>query len=184
MPSPIAHISMGCFLWFWLRRRMNGVWQTFKMGPVLLFGLFVFFSVAPDLDAVMGIITGDLGKYHNQQSHSLLFGLGVTLLLAAVLAKLFKAVPFRRWVLLMTTGYLTHIIMDWFCYGRGVKLLWPLTNHRFQAPLEIFGGFHWSQGWWHPRHLYTAAEELLFGLLLFAVSWWFLYLRRLAGSER
>jgi hypothetical protein len=40
--------------------------------------------------------------------------------------------------------------------------LWPLTGGRFQAPVFLFYGLHWSQGWLSVRHLWTLATELAF----------------------
>ena len=170
MPSPVAHLSVGVVLWCALRRRLTCLSARWRGGEFLLLGLFLFFSMMPDLDSVVGLLAGDFGRYHNQATHSLLFGAAVTLLLAALAARLVPAVPFRVWTLVMTLPYLAHVAMDAFTHGRGVKLLWPLTDRRFQAPVELFGGVRWSRGWWDARHLVTLGEEIAFATLLFVVT--------------
>jgi hypothetical protein len=49
--------------------------------------------------------------------------------------------------------------MDYFTWSRGVMAFWPLMPDRFSAPVVLFYGFHWSQGWVSPRHLWTLLTE-------------------------
>jgi hypothetical protein len=59
--------------------------------------------------------------------------------------------------------------MDAATVSRGVMALWPLTETRFLAPVTIFYGLHWSDGWISIRHLWTLLTELLFAGLLFGL---------------
>ncbi|MGA0332936.1 MAG: hypothetical protein ACO3NW_03165, partial [Kiritimatiellia bacterium] len=97
-------------------------------------------------------------------------GITVSLGLAVLGSRLVKGSGSSRWLLWIFPAVMIHILMDSICFGRGLKLAWPFSSHRFQAPVEIFGGLHWSEGLWSPSHLFTVAEELRFTLLLFLVA--------------
>ena len=170
MPSLIAHLSMGLFLWFWFRRSMGTFWTSIPRGAWMLLGLFLFLSMIPDLDALVGMITGDMGRFHNQQSHSLFIGAVVAILFALIASRMIREVSLRKWFFLTLGCYEIHILMDYVCYGRGVRILWPVIPDRFPAPVEIFNGLHWSYGWWHPAHLTTIKEELLFAIILLGIT--------------
>lgn len=171
MPSPVAHLSMGLFLWFSLKPFLKNLVAVLPRGEMVLWMGFLFFSMFPDLDAVLGIITGDMGRYHNQGTHSLLVGITASLGMAYLGNRLFKGAGFRLWLLWILPAVMLHILMDTFCFGRGVKLAWPFSSDRVQAPMEIFGGLHWSEGLWSPSHIFTVIEELRFSLLLILVAW-------------
>lgn len=166
MPSPVAHISAGLFLSWRLRNKLRPLPVLFNHPALLPAALFAAFSVLPDMDTVAGLLAGDMGRYHNQQSHSLFVAFAVCVLSALPAAHAVKSISYRTWLGILFLPYSTHIIMDYFCYGRGVKMFWPVTSARYRAPLEIFYGFHWSRGWFHASHLYTLAEELAFASIL------------------
>jgi inner membrane protein len=169
MPSPIAHLSVGYLLYrFFERRAVPFRREASHWQSVAGLAAFLFLSMAPDLDAVVGILTGQLGRYHNQWTHSLascaVASLGGALLLRSQ----------RRWRLAHCIGaafacYGLHILMDTLSYGRGVMLLWPLSEARFLSPVLIFVGLHWSHGLWSPAHLLTALNEALFIAILLAI---------------
>lgn len=130
---------------------------------------FFFLSMAPDLDAFVGLIAGDLGRYHNQWTHSLVACMGATILFGACLRVLLHG-RFRYWMAAAFCCYGAHLLMDICSYGRGIKALWPFTHERFLSPVLLFIGFHWSQGPWHPLHLLTLLNELLFIAILLALG--------------
>ena len=165
MPSPIAHVSAGYVLFAFFRKHISKTVTTVTGRGLILFGLCAFFSMLPDIDAVPGFATGEMGRYHNQWTHSLIWGLGLTAILAALMYALQKK-GFLAWFTLFFSCYSIHIIMDYFTYGRGVKLLWPIADNRFKSDSTFFGGLHWSDGLFSSNHIWTAIEEISFGALL------------------
>jgi membrane-bound metal-dependent hydrolase YbcI (DUF457 family) len=155
MPSPIAHAAAGVLLFRIFRRYLGSAGRA---RSACLVAVFAAFSLAPDLDSVAGVLFGDFGKYHNNMTHSMAFGLVVATVFA-----LFAA-PFQRgrtavWFLAALLCCELHVLMDYFTIGRGVMLAWPLTEIRYQPPVKLFYGVHWSDGWVSMRHLKTAVTE-------------------------
>jgi membrane-bound metal-dependent hydrolase YbcI (DUF457 family) len=137
----------------------------------------LFFSLFPDLDAVAGILGGDMGRYHNQALHSLL----VALPLAMVLAWLWATTgthPPARGLRLAPAGVLVHLALDSVTAGRGVMLLWPFTDRRFLADPPILRGLVWSEGLVSREHILTFLQELPWTLGLLALGAAFLWKTR------
>jgi inner membrane protein len=120
-----------------------------------------------DMDFVLGMLHHDLAGYHNQQSHSLcaavLVGIGV-----GVLGRLMTGAGTKRWLALGLAATLSHVLIDFLTIGRGVQLLWPLTEDRFTSPVPLFYGLRWSEGVWSSSHLLTLANE---GPIVAALLW-------------
>ena len=120
----------------------------------------LLFSLLPDIDSFVGIIKRDFGRYHNNITHGLFFGVLLTF-------------PFSLWLNWKTQRswiywfayalppYFLHILMDSLTWGRGVMALWPFSSRRYRIPIRLFYGFHWSEGWLSRRHLWTFLSELL-----------------------
>jgi membrane-bound metal-dependent hydrolase YbcI (DUF457 family) len=145
-----------------------------RSGWIWLIGS-LFFSLAPDLDAIPGVLAGDFRAFHNQWTHSLLVGLAVALV-TGVIARWRKA-PAGRWFLMALIGYSLHIGLDFFTRGgRGIMLFWPVTSQRFIGPFELFYGVRWSAGLWDYAHLVTFGTEFLFVAVIFGL--WYLFERR------
>jgi inner membrane protein len=188
MPSPLAHSAVGYVIYRTQRRRLTGDknrrkgWFTCSL--VLALGL----SLAPDADSLVGFISGDLGRYHNTVSHSLIAGIAAALVagvVAALVAMIAGQEPrsrFGRWFWVALLCYEAHVIMDFFTVGRGVMLFWPFSVERFISPVILFYGLHWSDGWLSVRHLWTFISELGFIIILFALV--HLYSRREALFRR
>jgi inner membrane protein len=122
-------------------------------------------SLLPDLDAIPGVLSGDFSRFHNNETHSLVTGLFVSLVFASILATKLRigfAVPF--FVVLLS--YEMHVILDFFTRGRGVMLLWPFSSERFSSPVTLFAGVRWSEGLFSIHHLWTLANELVFVLII------------------
>ncbi len=165
MPSPLAHISVGCAAGFVLGRRRKGPSVGVIAGNVLFTGLCVLFSVLPDIDAVPGLILGDFAAHHNDYTHSLV----VAVVVCAVAYGAFRGLRIRdagRWACVSGGCYATHILMDFFGHGRGVKLLWPFFRTRFSPGVHIFHGVRWSEGWLSVQHVWTLLNEAAFVTLL------------------
>ena len=84
MPSPIAHVAVGYLIYRGCFRQFTSPEARSTrqpLGPLLVaFGL----SMLPDLDAVVGTVAGDLGRYHNNVTHSFILGLGAALSLGGL----------------------------------------------------------------------------------------------------
>jgi hypothetical protein len=170
MPSPIAHAAVGAMISkVWPAehppsRRLGGIVPPLLVACVVL-------SLLPDFDAAVGIVLGDLGRYHNNLAGSPAFGLLVAIA-AGGLVRLVDPTAAKRAFLLTVVCYQGHVLMDYFTVGRGVMLLWPFTAQRFAPPIYLFYGLRWSDGLVSPHHLVTLLSELAFlGLLWGGVRW-------------
>lgn len=160
MPSPIAHAALGYFVYRTLRSRMPGEEDSRSVGPLpRLLVATVGLSLLPDVDSVVGLLAGDLGRYHNNLTNSVVFGLAVAVGVGATVW-LTRRSGFKRWFAIALVCYGLHVLMDYFTLGRGVMLAWPFSLDRFEPPLKLFYGLHWSYGWTSPRHLLTPVTEL------------------------
>ena len=164
MPSPIAHTTMGYVIHkFYQARRPGQTHRRFGPLPGLLV-LAAGLSLLPDVDSIAGLLLRDFGRYHNNGSHSLFVGLAVALVIGA-LAWSRKRSGFVYWFTLVLLCYQFHVILDFFTVGRGVMLLWPLSSARFEAPVKLFYGLHWSDGIVSVKHIWTLLNELAFAIL-------------------
>jgi inner membrane protein len=155
--------------------------RSFGPLPILL-AITVVFAMLPDFDALLGLIAGDIGRFHNHGTHSLVIGLVISVL-AAVILRVWKKYSFFPWFLVLLISYESHVILDYFTWGgRGVMLFWPLSPERFMPPFTIFHGVRWSEGVYTTEHLWTVASELLIVLLIF-LGLWFLEGRKRRRTE-
>lgn len=161
MPSPIAHLAAG----YAVHALSQRAFPERTLGRVWPFpGRLVFaagLSLLPDVDSIAGLLSGNFGRFHNNLTHSLIVGLGVAIA-AGLLMQWLQGAGFGLWTALAGLCYGLHVVMDWMTLGRGVMALWPLTSERYLAPVTLFYGLHWSQGWLSSRHLWTLATELAF----------------------
>lgn len=137
----------------------------------LALGAAAFFSLAPDLDFLLGLLIGPVSAYHNNLSHSAAFGLSVSAAAALVVRMMWPIlVPrgFLAWAY-FSTAYASHLAVDYLTWGRGVMLGWPFTETRFSSPVHLFTGVRWSEGFWFAPHLWTLLNDTLFAALLVAV---------------
>lgn len=168
MPSPLAHVTMGYVISKVHQRKSFSEVNTravekrwgLSMLPVVI-------SLLPDLDSALGLLAGDLGRFHNSGTHSLIVGLIVALFIGTMASRTSRA-EFLNWFAIALACYEMHVIMDFFTIGRGVMLFWPFSLGRFSSPVKLFYGLHWSDGWVSPRHIWTLLTEL--GFAVFAVA--------------
>jgi membrane-bound metal-dependent hydrolase YbcI (DUF457 family) len=159
MPSPLLHVTAGYVLYRVFRRRDEPQpTQSWVSSPRLL-AATVGFSVLPDIDAVVGLLMNDFGRYHNNLTHSLAAALLVGLAAGLIARAGFKT-SFRRWFILAIVPYALHVTMDFFTTGRGVMLAWPLTDARYFPPFVLFYGLRWSEGLVSVHHLRTLITEV------------------------
>ena len=111
-----------------------------------------------DLDSILGLLMHDLGRYHNQGSHSLVSGLVVAALLAGILYA-FQRRGIKTWMVIFLAAYESHVLLDAFTLGRGVMLFWPFSSARFSPPFYLFYGLRWSDGLFSINHLWTFLTE-------------------------
>jgi len=178
MPSPLAHTLIGYILY---RKKGDTVIKRDSHRWLILFQtLFIIgLSYLPDLDSLPGFIFKDLGGYHNQFSHSLLFGLFVALVIMLG-SYLLRAKHPAHWFWLTLASYWLHIFMDFLTPGRGVMLAWPFTDQRFSSPIKLFYGLHWSEGLFSMQHIWTILTESLF-IAAILLAWHFLSKGRFKG---
>lgn len=185
MPSPIAHSAVGYIIYKVTRRRQEGGHSPQEQGgpeaqprkqllsPGLLLLVSLVASLLPDGDVALAVLGSSMLNFHNNWTHSLFTGLVVALiasgLLAAGLRAMGRPANFLSWFIVVLVGYELHVLMDFFTHGRGVMLFWPLSAERHPAPLEVFYGVRWSEGWLSAHHLVTLINELLFVSVLFLV---------------
>ncbi len=171
MPSPIAHLAAGAAIATGFTRNIDDPAQR-----RLVWGAALFFSVAPDLDAIPGFMTGNMALYHNQITHSLFFGVAACLLATGIFGLFFRRFldwwSYPRIASLALVSYGLHLVMDAATLGPGVKLLWPFTDERFFTPFPLFYGVRHSEGLFSSSHLITIGSELavVVGVLL-AARW-------------
>jgi inner membrane protein len=168
MPSPLSHVGMGYVIYRAYRGRFSQnnsekIWIV-PRNLLIIAGL----SLMADMDSIIGFLTGQFGRYHNNLTHSLIFGLLVAVIFAGVFAWK-QGSPFTPWLVVALISYEMHVVMDFFTVGRGVMLLWPFSASRFASPVKLFYGLHWSEGWISIRHFWTLVTETGFFLLLIVV---------------
>jgi inner membrane protein len=133
MPSPLGHSLMG----YIIHRATASPAEEQQWQRI---ALYVFAANAPDLDLILGLLTGDPNRYHHGISHSIGFAL-----LFAVVFSLFLALRTQE-----TTGrnfaiffglYSSHIALDYFSIDTsapyGEPLFWPSSNEYYIAPFAF-----------------------------------------------
>lgn len=170
MPSPIAHSSLVLLLWPPLRAGAHGPmawWRRFG-----LLGLLLAALVAPDFDIALNLILGRSAfATHGEASHSLLAG-AVFAAAFAVVGRLIAPISFIRLAAIGLLACWSHVLMDAATRGRGVALLWPITDDRIGLPVPLFiGVFHGAEEWrqWH-LHALTLGTESLFAAAVWLVG--------------
>jgi len=174
MPSPLTHLAAGAAIAFLYQhgRKLSEILVSWRLWLVCL-----FFSMAPDLDAVIGVLMNNMPDYHNQASHSLVFGLVMSAILLPLTRRLLPDWRTGHVWALSFGCYSLHLLLDWMTFGRGIKILWPFQHERFRAPFELFHGVRWSEGVMTASHFDTLANEcviLLAAAALFTLGRWIL----------
>lgn len=168
MPSPFAHITVGYAIYRIFRNKLSeNDHPKVKLFPVVLL-VTVILSMLPDVDSILGIVMGDLGRYHNNGTHSLVVGLIVATVSAGIILWRFHY-SFATWFIVALLAYEMHVFMDFFTIGRGVMLFWPFSYERYSSPIMMFYGLHWSDGIISIRHLWTFFTEMIFLTLVYAI---------------
>ena len=154
MPSPLAHTATGLAIYL----------ATLPDTPASATQL-VLAANAPDLDAIPGIIAGEIGRFHNYASHSICFAVAGALLLTLTGRKSSQT------FLLILLSALTHLVLDGLGSRRGLQLLWPLSDGRYRGGLRLFYGLRWNAPWHSGEHLKTIRNELPYALGIMLLGW-------------
>lgn len=170
MPSPIVHLSVGAITYFILRKKGALDFCPGWKSRMACLGGCLFAALLPDIDTLPGFATGNLGKYHNQATHSLIAA-PVAAILAWVLFRLAGFARVRAVTLLVFASYLIHLALDYVTHGRGLKLFWPWLDERFMSPVLIFFGLKWSDGLISSRHWITAFNEISVVVCSLGIGW-------------
>jgi membrane-bound metal-dependent hydrolase YbcI (DUF457 family) len=169
MPSPISHIAAGIIIYRSLPAEQRKKHSGSVLQLPLLALIILAVSLLPDMDAVLGILSGNMGSYHNQASHSLITGLAASLVLSLILRWFLKG-RYLFWVGLLLVTYTVHLFLDMLTQGRGIMLLWPFSAQRYQSPVMLFYGLRWSHGLWSISHIWTVVSEVLFWGIIFGLA--------------
>jgi membrane-bound metal-dependent hydrolase YbcI (DUF457 family) len=164
MPSPIAHLSVGYAIYRHYQNKLPeqriAIWKL-PLQMIVVAGL----SLLPDLDLIPAILFRDMRGFHNNFSHSFLFAIPVSFVVAGIFQRVYRS-NFWLWFVVCLISYDLHVFMDALTAERGVMLFWPLTDTRFASPIKIFYGLQWGLGWFSIWHLWTIFTEALFGLVV------------------
>ena len=175
MPSPIAHATIGYAVFEIAYRTRPSVRGEERGSLPWQLAATVGLSLLPDVDSIVGLLAGNLGKYHNNLTHSLFFALAVASVVGVAVSLRNRRAGIY-WFALALACYGSHLLADMLTIGRGVMLLWPWNSQRVLSPLSLFYGFHWSDGLWSMRHIWTLVTELGFAALVLvavhSVPWW------------
>ncbi|HXH09751.1 MAG TPA: metal-dependent hydrolase [Alphaproteobacteria bacterium] len=135
MATPVGHSLLG----FAIGKLTGG---SGAMSPWRWYAFCAVAANAPDLDFLPGLFAGDVNRFHQSASHSLVAALifGLAVALVALLSR-------HRVVRGGIAGvglYASHLLLDLFGEDNrapfGIFLLWPFSSQYFTAPWSVFEG--------------------------------------------
>ena len=155
MPSPIAHAVSGYVI-------VKGLGSK-KVSSLRLLAIYgVFVAIAADFDFIPQIVA-DVNT-HRGLTHSVSFAIVVSLILSAAVSR--RTLTERPKLFLITLSiYGSHLLLDFLSQG-GIPLLWPMSNHLFQATVPLFPVVHHSRGLFDTSHLRFLSFELTYAVVL------------------
>lgn len=137
MPTPIGHALAGATIDRLLVRQNTS--QT------LVTFLTIILALLPDVDFLFGFFVGNPNRYHHQFTHSLTFVV-VTGMIAATMLAGRNRVQFSLFAVVFMGAGVSHILLDFFAVDTrepfGIPLFWPLENHFYISPVQIFSDVH------------------------------------------
>lgn len=154
-----------------MRRRLPTRQPGFSIRQLWLVSLLLFWAIVPDLDVIPGFLVGDLGRFHNNLTHSLTAAVVLSVMAALILSWINRC-SLRIWFIALFFSYGSHILLDFVTYSeRGLLLLWPFDLTRYESGVALFYGVRWSEGVISYHHLVTLVSELAFVGLVIGFSW-------------
>ena len=138
MPTPIGHMMTGVTIFLLLP-------LDYQKRKLLIF--VVFFAILPDLDFLLGFISGNPNQFHHFFTHSFFF---IVVMAGGIAFIMFKNNCSQRIfyaVLFMVTGFI-HIGLDVLALDTsepfGATIFWPFSQKYFISPLNVFSDVHRS----------------------------------------
>ena len=138
MASPVGHSLIGLAI--------GKVHESVGRGPTWRWYLYcAVVANVPDLDFLPGLLTGDINRYHQWVSHSVMAAAAFGLLPAVAARSLprLSLEPARLGVA-SAALYASHLALDFFSTDVrapfGQPLLWPFSAGHFISPWTPFGG--------------------------------------------
>lgn len=129
MPLPIAHGLVGASIVALFLPKLSLVrdWKLFLAA--------LFFSLVPDFDFFFVWVLGLGDHWHRSFTHSILFGVSITVLMLLV-----KGFSHARTIFALGAVLLSHGFLDFLTtvHGRGAQLLFPFSKVRFGAGFNAF----------------------------------------------
>lgn len=187
MPSPIAHVTAGYAIYRICRSRSLQQSPLGVRRSLQSLAALVGLSLLPDLDVIPGVLLGDLNRFHNNLTHSVVAGIVAALAIGSILW-LKNRIGFARWFSLALLTYQLHVVMDFFTRGRGVMLFWPFSVERYEPAVKLFYGLQRSNGWLTIDHVWMLLNELTFAGTVLLILYWFpkvnAYLKNLEIDRR
>jgi len=165
MSTPLFHAATGYLLGKYLPA--NFIPLSYRVRRFDLNIIYpVFIATCADFDFIPQMLTGL--KLHRGISHSLIFALGFSLIISWVASKIWKISYFQlfRFTLIL---YSSHLFLDFFAEGRGIKLFLPFLDQFFKSPILVFPGIHYSRGLFNLSHLIPLLYELLLTVFLYGL---------------
>lgn len=130
MSTPLGHVAVGLA---WALASSGGAPSRSR----LLVGAAA--AAAADLDFIPGLLIGSPARFHHGASHSVATMLVASAVVLAV--KAWRSPVTSRDVALVVGAFLSHLVLDWLTHDpgtrRGLPLAWPVSSHRFSAPLWV-----------------------------------------------
>ncbi|MGL5131415.1 MAG: metal-dependent hydrolase [Planktothrix sp.] len=172
MPTPLFHATTGYFLGKFLPQKLIPRFYPFRRFNLHIF-YPVFVATCADFDFIPQTLTGI--PLHRGWSHSLVFMVSFSLIVGWVASKIWKT-SYQQLFRFTLILYSSHLILDFFAEGRGIKLFLPFLDQFFKSPLLIFPGIHYSRGLFDLSHFIPVLYELLLSVVLYGfLTQWQLY---------
>jgi len=173
MPSPLAHTAMGYL--FLSRDQKRDLLARLDWKP---FAVLALFANLPDFDLVLGLLTGNLGRFHHGKWVAHSFGAAVLAAAAVwIVLRLMGRSSAGRWSLACLLLYASHIALDFFSQDTGAPfgqmIFWPLSHQHFLSPVSVFSEIQRGAGVFFAAHNLRAIlwEAALFAPFVLATSW-------------
>ncbi len=178
MATPVAHSLVGLavglarFLPRWRAGRKLAA-AAGAAWPSLL--ACVLLANAPDVDYLFGLPAGDLNRYHQTVTHTLVWVGCVTV--AVGFAERGRAGRASAGLALALLA--SHLLLDWLTVDRsppvGQMLAWPVSDRLFHAPFAFIpppAKADWAGVWSAHNLVVGLAEALLTAPLVLLGLWW------------
>ena len=131
--SLLGHVAIGVAT----ARRITPAGQPTEVLPVRMVVLSAF-SLLPDVDFLLHALSPSVDSLeHRGATHSLVFALAIGLFVAVALRVSARPRPIH-WGIVTMLVVASHPLLDAFGHTTlGVELLWPFSDARFLAPLDV-----------------------------------------------